>query len=303
MMSTSQDQERLPAEWSLPQGHEGEPAGPAEPGGPPGKRGRWSWRSALVLVVVAVLAGSAGALVTRTLDQRAITPAPTASGIAPRSEQVVGSALDVAGVIANIEPSVVSIDARTTTFPGVETTSAGTGIILSSSGEVLTNAHVVNGTQTITVTLAGQSVAHPATLVGENVGADLALVRIEGVRGLPAAPLGRSAEVRVGDDVVAIGNALALTGGPTVTRGIVSALGRSLTTDTVSLTGLIQTDAAISSGNSGGPLASAAGKVIGINTAVAASSRSATVENIGFAIPIDKAMTVVAQLRGGKSGT
>jgi putative serine protease PepD len=147
-------------------------------------------------------------------------------------------------------------------------TSAGTGIILSGGGEVLTNAHVVDGTQTITVTLAGQKVAHPATLVGENVAADLALLQIVGVRGLPAAPLGRSADVRVGDDVVAIGNALALTGGPTVTRGIVSALGRSLTTETGSLTGLIQ-----------------------------------TAENIGFAIPIDRAMTVAAQLRGGQPGT
>ena len=103
----------------------------------------------------------------------------------------------------------------------------------------------------------------------------------------------------VGDDVVAIGNALALEGSPTVTKGIVSALDRSLDTSSGVMTDLIQTDASISSGNSGGPLVNAAGQVIGINTAVAASSQGTTAENIGFAISIDKAMTVVEQLRAG----
>jgi S1-C subfamily serine protease len=105
--------------------------------------------------------------------------------------------------------------------------------------------------------------------------------------------------VAVGDDVVAIGNALALEGSPTVTRGIVSALDRSIDTSSGQLTGLIQTDASISSGNSGGPLANAAGEVIGVNTAAAASSQGTTAENVGFAISIDKAMTVVEQLRAG----
>jgi S1-C subfamily serine protease len=98
---------------------------------------------------------------------------------------------------------------------------------------------------------------------------------------------------------VAIGNALALEGSPTVTRGIVSALDRSIDTSSGQLTGLIQTDASISSGNSGGPLVNAAGEVIGVNTAAAASSQGTTAENVGFAISIDKAMTVVEQLRAG----
>ncbi len=105
----------------------------------------------------------------------------------------------------------------------------------------------------------------------------------------------------VGDDVVAIGNALALQGGPTVTSGIVSALNRSIDTDSGQMTGLIQTDAAISSGNSGGPLVNAAGQVIGINSAAAASTQNTTAQNIDFAIPIDKAMTVVQQLRSGST--
>jgi putative serine protease PepD len=296
MTATSEGKESPLAQWPPPQRDDDRQEPPAGPAEPPAGRGTGRWRTAMALVIVAVLAGSAGALVTRALDHLATVAAPTASGIAPRSQQLAGPALDVAGVIAKLEPAVVSIDAR-----GTQTISAGTGIVLSASGEVLTNAHVIQGAQAITVTLAGQPVTQPATLVGENAGADLALIRIGGMRGLPAAVLGRSADVRVGDDVVAIGNALALTGGPTVTRGIVSALGRSLGTGPGSLSGLIQTDAAISSGNSGGPLANAAGQVIGINTAVA-SSRSATVENIGFAIPIDQAMKVVAQLRS-RSGT
>ena len=102
----------------------------------------------------------------------------------------------------------------------------------------------------------------------------------------------------MGDDVVAIGNALALEGGPTVTRGIVSALNRTIEDESGSLSGLIQTDAAISSGNSGGPLVNAAGQVVGLNTAVATSSQSVSAENIGFAIPINQALQVAARLRG-----
>ena len=101
-----------------------------------------------------------------------------------------------------------------------------------------------------------------------------------------------SGDVAVGDQVVAIGNALALDGGPTVTQGIVSALGRTIDTDQGTLTGLIQTDAAISSGNSGGPLVDAAGEVVGINTAVAASNGQQQASNIGFVIPIANALAI-----------
>jgi putative serine protease PepD len=105
-----------------------------------------------------------------------------------------------------------------------------------------------------------------------------------------------SASPAVGDPVVAIGNALALEGGPTVTQGIVSALGRSIDTEEGHLDGLIQTDAAISSGNSGGPLANAAGQVVGMNTAVAASGGTTQASNIGFVIPIAHALDIAQQL-------
>jgi len=166
---------------------------------------------------------------------------------------------------------------------------------------VLTNAHVVEGASSIRVTLSGQSQARNAALVGIDTSNDLALLKITGASNLPTATIGRSADVAVGDGVVAIGNALALPGGPTVTSGIISALNRSLGTGSGQMSGMLQTDASISSGNSGGPLVNAAGQVIGINTAVATSSQTTTAENIGFAIPIDKAMVVVAQLRAGGS--
>jgi putative serine protease PepD len=166
-------------------------------------------------------------------------------------------------------------------------------VVISADGEVLTNAHVVEGATDIRVTLLGQSQSRAATLVGADSFNDIALLRITGASGLATADLGSSAAVKVGDDVVAVGNALGLRGDPTVTRGIVSALNRSLDT----LTGMIQTDAAINPGNSGGPLANSRGQVIGINTAVAGRGG----QNIGFAIPIDYARTVLERLRSGQA--
>jgi putative serine protease PepD len=147
------------------------------------------------------------------------------------------------------------------------------------------------------VTITGESQPRSATVVATDTSADIAVVRVDDPTGLVAAPFGQSSELRVGDQVVAIGNALALEGGMTVTEGIVSALGRSIATDASSqLTDLIQTDAAISSGNSGGALVNAAGQVIGINTAVASSDGTVTASNIGFAISIDRAMAVADRL-------
>jgi S1-C subfamily serine protease len=251
---------------------------------------------ASALVAVALLAGSTSAVVTRALE-----PAPAATTVvvaAAPSSQLSGQSLDVAAIVAKVEPAVVSVEA--TSDQGMfGSTAAGSGIILTADGEVLTNAHVVEGASSIKVTLNGQSQARDATLIGLDQANDLALLRINGASGLPTATLGKSADMRVGDDVVAIGNALALDGAPTVTTGIVSGLNRSLQSTGSSMSGLIQTDAPISSGNSGGPLVNAAGEVIGINTAVATSSQSTTAENIGFAIPIDKALPVVEQLRAG----
>lgn len=296
------------AEPDPPVGAEPDPWAPGPPPAwtppqrtdPGHRRPRRPWRMAVALLAVALLAGSTGALVTR-----ALVPASTATTTVVRtasSSQLAGGSLDVAQLVAKVEPAVVSIEATSNQGP-FSSTSAGSGIILTADGEVLTNAHVVEGASSIKITLAGQSQARAATLVGIDTSNDLALLRITGASNLPTVTLGKSSDAAVGDDVVAIGNALALEGGPTVTKGIVSGLDRSLGANSNEMSGLIQTDAPISSGNSGGPLVNAAGEVIGINTAVAASNTSTTAENIGFAIPIDKAMPVVERLRAGGSTT
>jgi S1-C subfamily serine protease len=266
---------------------------------PPQPPRRRRWRIGLALLSVALLAGSAGGLATRALDPE---PASTTTVVREASSQLANGSLDVAQVVDKVEPAVVSIQATENQSPfSSGTTSAGSGMILTADGEVLTNAHVVSGASSITVTLSGQSQARAATLVGIDTNNDLALLKINGASNLPTVSIGKSSDVQVGDDAVAIGNALALEGSPTVTQGIISALNRSLGANSGEMPGLIQTDAPISSGNSGGPLVNASGQVIGINTAVAASGQGTTASNIGFAIPIDKAMTIVEHLRAGSS--
>ncbi len=220
---------------------------------------------------------------------------------APASVELDGQALDVAAVLDRVEASVVSIETSVRSRRGpyvTEGQGAGTGIVLNDDGDILTNAHVVEGASTIMVTVPGDSSPRVATLVARDVSADVAVLHLEDATGLVAAALAEAGSTVVGDDVVAIGNALALEGGLTVTKGIVSALDRSIGTTSGTLTGLIQTDAAISSGNSGGPLVNAAGEVVGMNTAVAASSSGVEAANIGFAIAIDRAVTIAERLLG-----
>ena len=131
-------------------------------------------------------------------------------------------------------------------------------------------------------------------MLGGSLQDDIAVLQLDDATGVVPATTASGA-VAVGDPVVAIGNALALEGGPTVTQGIVSALDRSIDTEQGHLDGLLQTDAAISSGNSGGPLANAAGEVVGINTAVASSNSNMQASNIGFVIPIAQALAIAQQ--------
>jgi putative serine protease PepD len=205
---------------------------------------------------------------------------------------LAGETLDVAGVVASVEPSVVTLTVRSSGGQGV-----GTGVILSETGEVVTNAHVVDGANEVLVRLMGQTEARPADVVASDPANDLALVQLRDIAGLAPARFAEPGSVQIGDDVVAIGYALDLDGGPSVTRGIVSALDRTLQIDSGALDGLIQTDAAISSGNSGGPLVNAAGEVIGINTAVARGGGQVAANNIGFAISVGEAVPVIDLLR------
>lgn len=217
------------------------------------------------------------------------------------SLQLDGDQLDVAGVVDALSGSVVSVESEILTQQGPfvsEGTGAGTGIVLDD-GYILTNAHVVADAQSVTVSLDSDDEPREATVVAADEEADVAVLHVDDTDGLVPATLGSSADVQVGDDVVAIGNALALEGGMTVTEGIVSAADREIDLGSGTLTGLIQTDAAISSGNSGGPLVNASGEVIGINTFVAASSTSVSATNVGFAIDIDTALDVASTLTDG----
>jgi serine protease Do len=206
----------------------------------------------------------------------------------------------IAGVVSKVRPAVVSVATE-----GVETNfflqpmpsrGAGSGIIFRSDGYILTNNHVIEEANGITVTLP-ESPAFPdgasfeSEVVGRDPLTDLAVVKIE-AEGLPTISFGDAEAMSLGDWVVAIGNAQDLLGGPTVTLGIVSAKGRSIPSgDGNVLHNLIQTDAAINPGNSGGPLLNLMGEVVGINTAIIRGA-----ENLGFAIDANTAVRVMDEL-------
>ncbi|MFM9069958.1 MAG: S1C family serine protease [Acidimicrobiaceae bacterium] len=177
----------------------------------------------------------------------------------------------------------------------------GTGVVLTSDGEILTNAHVVEDATEVVVRFAGETEPRVAKVLASDLGNDLALIKVDAT-GLVAATFAKPGSVQIGDTVVAIGYALALDGGPTVTSGIVSALKRTIETDSGALNSLIQTDAAISSGNSGGPLVNLKGEVVGINTAVARGDSDSAANNIGFSISVDEVLIVIEQLREQAKG-
>ena len=270
---------------------------------PPAPSPRHAKRRAVMLVavvaVVAWLAGLTGALLGSQVSDWLDSPPKSASdepiNVSDPSGPIEGR-LDVGQVIDHIAASVVTISAD---MDGGQ--SVGTGVIVSSDGEILTNGHVVNGATQIRVRLAGETEPREARLLAVDPGNDLALLRMSG-SGFDAATFADPDSVRLGDEVVAIGFALGLDGDPSVTLGIVSALDRTIGTDGAFLDGLIQTDAAISSGNSGGPLVNARGEVVGINTAVARDTVTSAATNIGFAISVKEALPVIEELRAQSGG-
>ena len=251
-----------------------------------------------VSLLSAVLASTGTAAVLTGSLAGATTASPTPNS---RAVTVATGTDDITAVVATARQSVVTITAdglssnRFSPFQ-VPTTGVGSGVILTSSGYILTNRHVVEGSQSLTVALAdGREL--PATVVRISSTTDLALVKVNATN-LAAARIGDSDSIQVGQTAIAIGSPLG-TYTETVTRGIVSGLDREITVTDEStrsqttLTGLIQTDAAINPGNSGGPLLDAEGNVIGINTAVATSA-----EGLGFAIPIGAAKDLIGLATG-----
>ena len=205
---------------------------------------------------------------------------------------------EISGILAKDVPAVVAIttDGGPVLGRGGGGGGAATGLVIDPDGIIVTNDHVVADARNINVTTSdGKKLS--ARVLGQDASHDLAVLKVDGTN-LPAVELGNSDQVQVGDDVVAIGNALDLDGGLSATRGIVSGLHRSIPTETgAQLQGLIQTDAAINPGNSGGPLVDAQGRVVGINTAIANPS---TAQNVGFVIPISQAKPIIDRLRGGE---
>jgi S1-C subfamily serine protease len=206
--------------------------------------------------------------------------------------------------ISEVQARTVNI---TTTLSGGGA-AAGTGMVITASGEVLTNNHVIQNATTITAQIGGVGATHSAHVLGYDVSNDVALLKVDGVSGLKSVSIGNVAAVSVGDPVSAVGNALGRGGVPTVTPGVITALNQTITaaddtgTNAETLTGMIQIQAGIEPGDSGGPLVNAQGQVIGITTAASARAgffRQQTA-NVGFAIAINKAVTVAHQIESGR---
>jgi S1-C subfamily serine protease len=272
------------------------------------QRGR-SPRRRFGVVVVAAVFGLFGGIIGTYVAQDAnlvdlnkaesttqITSAPVVVASADDSS---GDTL-IAKVAERLANSVVTISTTVSDDVGGGR-GVGTGVVLTSDGEILTNAHVVADASEVVVRFAGETEPRVAEILASDAGNDLALIKVNAT-GLVAATFAKPGSVRIGDTVVAIGYALALDGGPTVTSGIVSALKRTIETDSGALNSLIQTDAAISSGNSGGPLVNIKGEVVGINTAVARGDSESAANNIGFSISVDEVLIVIEQLREQSNG-
>ena len=279
---------------------------PASASAPPG-RGR-AWIAAVVAALVLVSGGiGIGWVVTKTTGSPAGTQAPLRTVAPPGSSNGQPTKNLSQEAIANlVDPAVVDVNTVIDGFGsgGAAGRGAGTGMILTSSGEVLTNNHVIAGATSITVTIQGRSGAYRATVLGADPTDDVALIQIEGVSGLPTVSLGDSSSLSLGQRVVAIGNALGRGGTPTITTGTITGLNRSITVrdetgGVEELNNLIQSNAPISPGDSGGPLVNGSGHVIGIITAAARDVPFDRVSNVGFAIPINTAAGIANQIRAG----
>ena len=226
------------------------------------------------------------------------TPTPTATSTTQPTATTSGTPLSalpsVADVVAKVMPAVayVSVDYTDTSFFfQTAATKSGSGVVLSPDGYILTNNHVIDGYTKIEVSLPNDEQIYQAKLVGADPTSDLAVIKIDG-QNFTTAQFGDPSGLRDGDWVIALGNALGLVkGGPTVTLGIVSGLGRSFTIGQSAYYDIIQTDAAINPGNSGGPLVDLNGNVVGIDTFIISSA-----ENIGFAVSTNTAHRVYDDL-------
>ena len=279
--------------------------GAAESEPRPRRRGRMAIYALVVLAAAGL--GSAAAV---GLTSNAGTPPTGVSSHqvpGPQNNVAGGGSLRAAAVAAKVDPGVVDVDASIAYSGG--TSSEGTGMVISRDGLILTNNHVINGSNSIKVRLVtAGSKQYQATVVGYDATQDVALLKISNVPGLRPVSVGNSSQVTVGTPVVALGNAEGQGGKPRAAAGTINSLDKTISpTDestgaTETLHNMLQTNADIVSGDSGGPLANGAGQVIGMTTANASSSQSSS-SVLGYAIPINTALAVAHQIAAGQQGS
>jgi S1-C subfamily serine protease len=279
-------------------------APPAPPVAAPARDSMWH-RIAAAVVLAAVVAAAGGIGIgwslAKVVSTRTVQSSSPIQAINPSSQN--NGSINASAIAAKVDPAIVDIN--TVTASG---NAAGTGMILTSSGEVLTNNHVVDGATSIRVTIAGRSATYVADVVGVDPTVDVALLQIENVSGLPTVTLAQSSSLQVGEAVVALGNALGAGGTPSETEGTITALDQTITASegrgvSEQLSGLIQSDAPISPGDSGGPLVNSAGDVVGMITAGETQGFRNANSTIGYAITSDAALNVVNQIRSGQSSS
>ena len=317
-MSEFEPRDLVPTEPPPPAPEGWVPPPPYTPAPP--RQQPWSRWIAVVTVVATILAAGGGlgigltmarylhtsthAAQTATLPKTTEPSSATAPITAAPPSSSQNGTINVQAITAAVAPAIVDINTviQTTTGTG---SAAGTGMIITSSGEVLTNNHVVDGSISISVVVSGKG-TYTAHVIGVSPTADVALIQIEGVSGLPTVTLADSSSVKAGDAVLALGNALGQGGAPTVTQGQVLAIDQTITANegngrSETLNGMIQSDAAISPGDSGGALVNSAGQVIGMITAGEAQGFRTVSSPIGYAVNTNSALAVVNQVRSGQA--
>ncbi|HXR22355.1 MAG TPA: trypsin-like peptidase domain-containing protein, partial [Acidimicrobiales bacterium] len=229
------------------------------------------------------------------------SPFGGSGGSASGGTEGAGGPSDVSAIASKVDPAVVDVNS-TFNYQGAE--GAGTGIVLTSTGLVLTNNHVIDGATKLSVTDVGNGETYPATVVGYDNTHDVALLQLQGASGLTTAKLAPSSQ-SMGEAVVAIGNAGGTGGTPTSAGGSITALHQSITANdeldggSEQLSGLIEVNANIEAGDSGGPLVNASGEVIGMDTAASESFAFSSEGNQGFAIPLSAALAIARQIESG----
>ena len=290
---------------------------PPMPPAPVAENSMWN-RIAAYLVLIAVVAAGAGAgigwslaralngshPVAQATQQQQTTTQPESpiTQASPSANPSNNGSLDAAA--AKVIPAIVDIN---TTLGNGQ--AAGTGMIISSTGEILTNNHVVTGSNSITITVQGQSQTYTAHVVGVNISKDVAIIQIDqSVSGLPTVTFADSSSVQVGDAVLAIGNALGQGGAPRVTQGHVTGLDQTITAgtgqnDAETLSGMIQSDALIYEGDSGGAFVNTSGQVIGMITAGQAQGFRSAASDVGYAVSANNAVTEANRIRARDSAS